>query len=117
MQSRRTLNGWLAALALLTVTGMGSSAEAGPWRRHRRRVRRRIRRRAFWRAVGVRPVLVVPLAVAVGWELALDNRVVVVKEVREKEVVVTDSDGKTETLEIAKEDSPDNTQELEGSEI
>jgi len=69
-----------------------------------------------WRAIGPRRVLVVPLAVAVGWELLVDDRVVVVHEVHESHVVVKHSDEKTERIEVAKEDTPENTEELEGSE-
>ena len=55
----------------------------------RRRVRRRrVRRRVLWRTVRGRRVLVVPLALAVGWELLLDNEVVVVKQVHADKVIV-----------------------------
>jgi hypothetical protein len=91
--------------------------------RHRIRVRRRFRRRAIRRIVFGRPFWVVPVALAVGWELALADRVVVVKETRiiEKEgnqvevAVVQDSDGKTEQIEITREDTVDNVGNLEGS--
>jgi hypothetical protein len=102
-----------------------------PARRVRRRVRRRIRvrrrfrRRAIRRIVFGRPFWVVPVALVVGWELALADRVVVVKETRiiEKEgnkvevAVVQDSDGKTEQIEITREDTADNAGDLEGSVI
>ena len=60
----------------------------------------------------------------VGWELALaSNRVVVVKEVRFVDragtrvevVVVQGADGKTEELEIVREDTADNARNLQGS--
>ena len=58
----------------------------------------------------------VPLAVAVGWELMLTDRVVVVKEVHEHTIVVENADGTRETIEVAKEDTDDNAIDLEGSE-
>jgi len=106
------------------------AAEAGLFRRrrrHRRRVRRRIRRRVKYRMVHGRRVLVVPVAVAAGWELALDDRVVVVKEVRVVEtdgvktetILVTDvgapADAEPEEIAILREDTKENTQEMEGS--
>ena len=93
-------------------------------RRVRRRVRRRIRRRMVRRMVLGRPVWVAPVALAVGWELALaSNQVVVVKETKYVEragarvevVVVQGSDGKTQELEIVREDRPENAKDLEGS--
>lgn len=85
-------------------------------RRLFRRRLRRVRRRVLWRSVAGRRVLVVPLALAVGWELMVDEKPVVVHEVHEHHVVVKHADGKTEKLEIAKEDTVENSQELEGSE-
>jgi hypothetical protein len=93
-------------------------------RRARRLVRRRIRRRVIFRTVAGRRVLVAPVALAVGWELALDdNRVVVVKETKFVErngarvevAVVATADGKTEEIEFIREDTPDNAKNLEGS--
>ena len=85
-------------------------------RRHRRRVRRRVRRRALWRSVHGRRLLVVPVGVAVGWEFAVDNRIVVVREVHPNDIVVVDADGKIETIAVVKEDTTENSEELEGSE-
>lgn len=85
-------------------------------RRVRRRVRRRIRRRALWRPVRGRRLLVVPVAAAVGWELAYDNRVVVVHEVRSPEVIVVRyPDSSLHEVAYTREDSAENGQELEGS--
>lgn len=93
-------------------------------RRVRRRVRRRIRRRVVTRVVLGRRVWVAPVALVVGWELALaSNRVVVVREVKFVEragtrveiVVVQGSDGKTEELEIVREDTADNAKNIQGS--
>lgn len=61
-------------------------------------------------------MLVVPLAVAVGWELFIDDKVVVVKEVHEHKVIVEHSDGRAEEIEVAKEDTEENAKDLEGSE-
>ena len=71
-----------------------------------------------------RRVWVAPVALAVGWELALAaNRVVVVRETKFIEraggrveiVVVQGADGKSEELEIVREDTPDNTKAVPGS--
>jgi len=66
---------------------------------------------------------VVPVAVAVGWELMRDDKVVVVKEVKVVEVeaepreivVVVHADGTQEEIEIVREDDENNAVELEGS--
>lgn len=60
--------------------------------------------------------LIVPLGLAVGWELMVDNRVVVVREVHEHHVVVSYQDGSTEAVDIAREDTDENSQDLTGSE-
>lgn len=120
MLSRREL-----LIALLSLTAAPALAHPGlhrhPHRRRGRRIRRRvrrrrIRRRVIWRTVGPRRLLVVPLAIAVGWELAVDERVVVVREVHVDHVIVTNADGKTEKIDVAKEDTAENAKELEGSE-
>jgi len=119
----RSLGAGLAGVLVFGVRG----AEAGPrrraLRRHRRRVRRRIRRRVAFRMIHGRRVWIVPVGLAVGWELMLDRRVVVVKETkyvvvdgaRTEVLVVQDSDGKTEEIHVAREDTPDNRANLEGS--
>ena len=93
-------------------------------RRVRRRVRRRFRRRVAFRTIAGRRVWVAPLALAVGWEMVLDdNRVVVVKETRFVErsgarvevVVVQGADGKTEELEILRENTAENSKDIPGS--
>jgi high-affinity K+ transport system ATPase subunit B len=94
-------------------------------RRVRRRIRRRIRRRAFTRVVLGRPFWVVPFGMVVGWELLHDNRVVVVKETKIIErdgqkvevAVVQDDKGKTEEVDILREDNADNAKDLEGSRL
>ncbi|MFN7965058.1 MAG: hypothetical protein U0V87_05150 [Acidobacteriota bacterium] len=115
-------------LGLTSLLSVGN-AEAGPVRRHRRRVRRRIRRRhrrrVAIRMIAGRPFWVVPVGLAIGWELLHDNHVVVVKEIKviEREgakvevTVVQHSDGKLEEVEITREDNADNKVELEGSQL
>ena len=124
--TRRTL---LVAAAALTALAVTPHALAGPRqrrrvrRRVRRHVRRRHRRRVARRIVFGRPVWVVPVGLAVGWELVDNDRVVIVKETRivEREgakveiLVVTDASGKTEEIEVVREDSAENAQELEGT--
>lgn len=106
----------LAAAPALAHPGFHRHPHRRRVRRVRRIRRRRIRRRVLWRTIGVRRVLVVPLAVAIGWELLVDNRVVIVHEVHADHVVVKDADGKTQKLEVVKEDDAENAKELEGSE-
>ena len=103
---------------LIALTALPAFAHPGPHRHpHRRRVRRRrIRRRVLWRTVGPRRLLVVPLAVAVGWELLVDDRVVVVHEVHVDHVIVKHTDGTTAKIETVREDDAENAKELEGSE-
>ena len=61
--------------------------------------------------------LIVPLGVAVGWELTYDDKVVIVKEVHEQHIIVENPDGSTEKVDVLKEDTEENSKELEGSEI
>ncbi|MEW6186983.1 MAG: hypothetical protein AB1585_14710 [Thermodesulfobacteriota bacterium] len=93
-------------------------------RRIRRRVRRRIRRRVTYRIVAGHWIWLAPVALTVGWELVLDNnRVVVVKEIKVIErsgtkvevAVVQGADGKIEELEIARENTAENSKDLQGS--
>jgi hypothetical protein len=92
-------------------------------RRMRRRIRRRIRRRVVIRMVLGRPLWVVPVGMVVGWELVNADRVVVVKETRIVErdgakvevAVVQDGDGKTDEVEVVREDNADNRRQLKGS--
>jgi hypothetical protein len=81
----------------------------------RRRVRRRFRRRAAWRVVAGRRRLVVPVAMVVGWELMVDSRVVVVREVRPTVIVVAAPSGPPEELEYDREDTSENREEHPGS--
>jgi hypothetical protein len=124
--------GFLAVLsATLSGTLLAAEAEAQVGvrrrarRRVRRRIRRRIRRRAVTRVVLGRPFWVVPFGMIVGWELMHENRVVVVKETKiiEREgskvevAVVQDDTGKTEEVEILREDNAENAKDLEGSRL
>lgn len=70
------------------------------------------------RAVAGRPVMVVPVGVAVGWELAQGDRVVIVREVRPTTIVVVDSaTGKTEEMPVVREDDATNSTEQLGTEL
>jgi hypothetical protein len=116
MRSKRGV--FAALLVLMTVGGAVPALADSPKqerreRRHERReerreVRRIIRRRVIWREIEGRRRLVVPLAVAVGWNLDYDGRVVVVKEVRPELVVVTNPDGTEATIDVVKEDTAEN---------
>lgn len=111
----------LLAAAVALVAG-GCLVRPHPMRHHarvrrrvRRRIRRRYRRRVAWRVVTGRRVLVVPTAVVVGWELSVDNRVHVVREVRPDVIVLVDSDGKTVEHPIEREDTAENGRDEPGS--
>lgn len=86
-----------------------------------------MRRRAVWR-MGARRALLVPLGLAVGWELAVAAQtagqpdvVVVVREfkvVEGQQVVVTvGPDGAVQEFPIDRQDTPENTVVLQGSEL
>ena len=127
---RRGALGFFAGLIVGLVASSPAEAVVGQRRarrarrRVRRTVRRRVRRRVTFRLVAGRRVWVAPVALAVGWEMVLDaNRVVVVKETRLVErsgsrvevVVVQGTDGKTEELEIVRENTAENGKDLQGS--
>ncbi len=111
----------MAAIAILGASG--SQAYPNSRRKRRIRVRRRIRRVAFTRVVFGRPLWVVPVALAVGWELLHRDRVVVVKETRIVErdgkkseiAVIEDQHGQSDSVEITREDTTDNAANLPGS--
>jgi hypothetical protein len=124
LSSFAALFGGIFDLGATVVAGGQGRAVRRARRRVRRRVRRRIRRRVTFRTVAGRRVWVAPVALAVGWELALENnRVVVVREIRSVErsgtrvevAVVQGANGKTEELEIVREDTAENKQDLQGS--
>ena len=130
--SRRSALSSIAGLLVSTcVLGFADTATAQrrpavrrARRRVRRRVRRRIRRHVAFRVVAGRRIWVAPVALAIGWELALDdNRVVVVTETKFVErsgarvevVLARGADGKTEELEIVRENTAENVKDLQGS--
>ena len=130
MQDRRDFLTRLAAAITAMAAGVAiwpEESEAGPVRkarRKRRRVRRRRRRRRHRRRVARRRWRnrhrwVVPVAIAVGWELQHEDRVVVVKEITVIEVegettdAIITTDG--ETIAIVKEDDATNSAAQEGS--
>lgn len=116
MTRRLFLTGLLVFLASPTALVFPGPERRKRRRRRRRRFwRRRTRRRVLWRVIGGRRLLVVPLGIAVGWELMKDDQVVVVKEVHTHKIVVAHEDGQTEEIEIAKEDTQENAKNLEGS--
>ena len=138
MNRRQFLTGLVAGAVSLTVLPALADAATPARRRRRRRrvrrrIRRRIRRRAVRRMVRGRPFWVVPVGLAVGWELLHEDRVVVVREVRVVEVdgvkteiaVVVPADAKVEPgrtaaveeIAILREDTKDNAEELEGSRL
>jgi len=119
--TRRSILGVLLALPALGV--LTSTADALPRVRVRRRIRRRvrrkvrrIRRRVAWRVVAGRRLIVVPVACAVGWELMVDNRVGVVQSMQPGAVVVSYDGGPPETVPVMMENTPENSQELPGTE-
>ncbi len=87
-------------------------------RRHvRRRVRRRIRRPVTYRTFAGKRRLVVPVAVAVGWELALDDQVVRVVAIEDDVMTVRFADGQVTDHAIHREDTVDNSLVLQGTEL
>jgi len=130
MHTRRALIGALVAgFAIATLEPADAAPPAARRRRRRRttrrvvrrRVRRRHRRRVRRRVVAGRSLLVVPVALAVGWELLVDDQVYVVTRVYEVDGVETvdlkSSDGATKSEAILREDTEGNQTELEGSEL
>jgi hypothetical protein len=132
MDRRSFLSAFLPLAGTVVLLGATDTAftQVRPRRRRRIirrriRVRRRIRRRVAVRTVFGRPFWVVPVGLVVGWELAHAGRVVVVKEIKvvEKDgnkievATVQDSNGKSEQVEITREDTSDNRDNLEGSAI
>lgn len=127
MTTRRQLVLGLVALGALTHTAEAAAGPRRPVRRRtrrrtRRRIRRRHRRRVTRRVVAGRSLLVVPVALAVGWELLVDDRVYVVTAIAPdaagiETATLTDDAGSTLKEAILREDTADNGQQLVGSEI
>lgn len=121
--------GFLAVMLMLgsaSVLGAADSEAQAIIRRRRRirrRIRRRMRRRVVTRIVLGRPFWVVPVGLAVGWELMHENRVVVVTEtrfierdgVRVEVAVVQDNNGETEQVDVLREDTADNRKNMQGT--
>lgn len=113
--SRRNFALGLVAL-LIPVTASAHRSK----RKHRHKyplrpaARRRFRRRVGWRMVAGRRRLVVPLALAVGWELVVDNRVAVVREIHTHHIVVEHSDGSRESIDSLSEDTNQNSEQYTG---
>jgi hypothetical protein len=68
----------------------------------------------FWRRIRGRRVLVVPPGLAVGSQLSVDDRVVVVQEVHETRIVVEDADGKRESIDVVEEEGAGEALESDG---
>lgn len=127
MNRRKLLTAFALPLGIALVLGAGESPAYDNPRVYRPRVRarRRFRRRVVTRVMFGRPFWVVPVGLAVGWELIHTHKLVVVREVRvvqrdgrKSEVaVVQDAAGKREEIEITREDNAENSTELRGSEI
>lgn len=126
MQRRAFITATLVTLAGAGIVRSSVSEAQIPLRRRRRirrRIRRRMRRRVVTRMVLGRPFWVVPVGLAVGWELLHNERVVVVKETHFVErddakievALVQDSTGKMEQVDILREDTADNRKNLQGS--
>jgi hypothetical protein len=84
--------------------------------------RRRIRRRVVARVIDGVPMWVVPTNLAVGWELVNQDRIFVVREIglpgragSPSEVIRIDGDAGPEEIQITREDTAGNSQELLGS--
>ena len=75
----------------------------------------RIRRAVRWDTLRGRRVLVIPKALAPGWELNVDDEVVLVKYVHASRIVVEHKDGSEHILDVLKKNTESNTKELEGT--
>jgi hypothetical protein len=75
--------------------------------------------------LGPRRLVVIPVGLLIGWELALaagtKETVVVVREVKStasgEVLVVSQPNGAVEEIEVIREDNADNKTELQGSEL
>ncbi|WP_179116175.1 hypothetical protein [Solemya velum gill symbiont] len=85
-----------------------------PLRPHRPLRRRRLhpRRRVIWRRVHHRRHLVVPLALAIGWELFFDGRPHTVVVVNPDSVVVRDLSNNEKEIPVVFEDTADNISDI-----
>lgn len=67
-------------------------------------------------------LLQIPAATVVGWELVVEDRVMLVTDTKTEDgveylVVEPVAGGKAETVEVVREDTPENGEEHEGTEI
>lgn len=116
---RRNFVAALAAPIAMTLVLATPDAEARriAVRRVRHRVRHRIRRRISTRFLYGRTFWVVPVHMAVGWELMHLHRVVEVREIRVVErdgrrgevAVVRDDSGQNLEIDITREETRDNS--------
>jgi hypothetical protein len=115
-----------ASLALaLVLPSSGVRARPVAARRVRHRVRHRIRRRISTRFIHGRTYWVVPLHLAVGWELMHLHRVVEVREIRVVErdgrrseiAIVQDATGQRMEVDITREETRDNSIDYPGMAI
>jgi hypothetical protein len=128
MDRRGFFTGIVAPLAMgaaLAFHAVPAGAYSNPRRAARPPTRHRIRRRLLIRAVQGRLEWIVPLELAVGWELQHASRVVVVRELqivgaegaKSELAVVALSDGTTEKFPVTRQDTSDNRVNLTGSVI
>ena len=121
--NRRNLLGALAAPLGVALTLKASDVFAYDNPRRWPPVRRRIRRPVVIRTGVGRPVWVVPVGLVAGWELSHANRVVVVREthftenagVKSEVAIVQDTSDRIEQVEILREDTAENSRNLQGS--
>ena len=107
----------------LTLRASDVFAYDNPRRWVRTPVRRRIRRPVVIRTSSGRPFWVVPVDLVAGWELSQPSRVVVVREThfiektgaKSEVAIVQDSSDKLEQVEIIREDTAENSKDLQGS--
>ncbi|HLA72912.1 MAG TPA: hypothetical protein VK624_15510 [Steroidobacteraceae bacterium] len=110
---------------ILAMCAVPAGAYSNPRRAARAPIRHRIRRRLLVRAVRGRLEWIVPMELAVGWELQHARRVAVVRELhivgaegaKSELAVVALSDGTTEKFPITRQDTSDNRLNLTGSAI
>lgn len=128
MDRREFFTGVAAPLTLGTILALcaePADAYTNPRRAARAPIRHRIRRRLLVRAVQGRLEWIVPMELAVGWELQHSRHVVVVRQLhivgaegaKSELAVVARSDGGTEKFPITRQDTSDNRVNLTGSPI
>jgi len=76
---------------------------------------RRIRRAVSWGEIRGRRVLIVPKALLPGWELLMEDELLLVNYVHASRIIVEDKNGSTRSIDVLKKNTDENTEELEGS--